>query len=283
MTEKGRIIYIVVGVLVVVTLIHVGVRLFRGERADFTPPGSRGERLETWNGMRRLELTDKNISDFVDAMLLSRTLPAPKGTSVVPFDSVTELQKVDIREALIGFFAAYRGVEPAPVYDYLATSRGPTQLIPDIRKTIQNVAHQSGVTLETEKEVFGYAWDLGSKGIGWEFLLDGSGQSCFWETNAPLSPNQSTQFVLEDPALFGNITTMSHVFTISLKVNESLSRGTKLLFCDAFFVTELNKAKDQDFCAMGIRFWFDDAGKKWVPCTLAFVTPEIRRDIQIPF
>lgn len=124
---------------------------------------------------------------------------------------------------------------------------------------------------------------MGSKGIGWGFLLEGSGQCCFWETNAPLTSEQSIQMVLEDPTLFGNTTAMQHLFTTSLKVNEALSQGKKVLFCDVFFVAELVKAKDQDFCATGVRFWFDETTTKWIPNMLIFTTPQVRQDIQVPF
>jgi hypothetical protein len=287
MPQKNRITHIIVATLVVVTLLHVGYRLFRGDQgvSRHVYSGSRGERLETWNNMRRLKLTDENISAFVDAMLSNPTLPAPKGTSEISFASLTELQKADIREALIGFFAAYRGDDPNVVYDYLAISRGSTQLDPGIKKSIQDVARQSGnaSTLETDKDVFGHIWDLGSKGIAWEFLLDKSGQSSFWQTGIPLTPNQSIQMVLEDPALFSNITTAGHIFTVSLKKDESLKRGEEMLFCDSFFVTELSKVKDQDFCALGVRFWYDKIGKKWIPDVLVLVTPVVRQDIKVPF
>ena len=192
---------------------------------------------------------------------------------------------MDIRSALMSFFLAYREDKPASVYDYFANSRGSVQLIPQIRNSILEAARQAGHTsaLETDKEMYTFIWDMGSRGIGWGFLLEGSGQCCFWETNVPLTSEQSIHLVLEYPALFGNITSMQHLFTTSLRMNEMLSQNKKILFCDVFFVAELNKAKDQDFCATGIRFWFDEEREKWVPNTLVFVTPQIRQDIQIPF
>ena len=106
--------------------------------------------------------------------------------------------------------------------------------------------------------------------------------STFW---AAFDSEEVQKFmkVLEDPALFGNTTSMQHLFTTSLRLDEMLSQNKKVLFCDMFFVAELNKAKDQDFCATGIRFWFDEEREKWVPNTLVFVTPQIRQDLQVPF
>ena len=286
MIEKNRIVYIIVAVLVAVTLIHVGYRLFRRDSTVPRFPGSQGERLETWNNMRRLALTDENISEFVDALLSSPTLPPPRGMAEVSFVSLTESHKTDAQEALVGFLMAYRENEPGTVYDYLANSRAPTQLPLDVKKSIQDIARQSGhsLPLETDAAAFLYLWSyLESNGIGWEFLLEGSGASCFWETNVPLTPEASIQLVLTDPALFGSITSRGHMFDGTLRLNEVLTRGNRVVFCDVFFVTELNKAKDHDFCAIGVRFWFDEAAKKWVPYTLALVTPEIRQDLQFPF
>jgi hypothetical protein len=271
MRQMNRTAYIILTVLVVITLLHVGYRLFHGERANVSPPGSRGERLETWDRMRRLELTDDNLSKFVSALLPNQTLPVPDGTSEVAPTALTATQRTDIRTALMEFFMAYRQDDPHLVYDYLAVSRGPTQLIPELK-----------MAMKTDKEVFEYLWNEGSKGIGWGFLLEGSGQCGFWKTNTPLAPNnQSIQGVLTDPELFGNVTAAGHIFTVRLKKNESLARGEELLFCDVFFGTELNKAKDQDPCATGVRFWWDNAGEKWIPDILIFVTPEMRQDIQV--
>jgi len=218
-------------------------------------------------------------------MLSNRTLPVPKGTSAVSFDDLTDFQSTDIQEALEGFFTAYRENDPHPVYDYLAISRGPTQLAPELKRNIQDFARsEQALTLVTDAEAFVHLWnDLGSNGSGWEFLLDKSGESCFWETNTPLTPDQSIQMVLTDPALFGNTTSKGHVFEITLKLHESLALGNKVRFCDVFFVAELNEAKDRDFCATGVRFWFCEDIKKWVPHTLLLVTPAIRQDLQFLF
>lgn len=287
MTHKKYIVTIVVVVLVTITLIHVGYRLSSRTRtiSHDIYSGSRGERLEKWNDMRRLKLTDDNISTFVNALLSKTTLPVPTRATEVSLDSMTESQKGDIREALMGFFRAYREDVPSPVYEYLAVSRGHTQFIPQVKESVLDAARQSGTPLasDADSEAFAFVWNMGSRGIGWEALLEKSGLCCFWETNAPLTPDQSVQMVLEDPALFGNTTSMPHLFTVSLRMQENLERGNKLLFCDVFFVAELNKAKDQDFCATGMRFWFDEAEMKWVPNMLVLVTPQVRKDLQFPF
>ena len=58
---KNYFVPIIVGVLLVVTVVHIGLRMSRNEPASVLP-GTVGERQETWNDMRRLALTNENLS-----------------------------------------------------------------------------------------------------------------------------------------------------------------------------------------------------------------------------
>jgi hypothetical protein len=247
--------------------------------------GSQAERLETWNDMKRISLTDDNISQFIDKTLTSEILPLPQGVTQLSFNDLLKEQKNDIKQALEEFFKAYRTDNADIVYEYLAISRGSTTLHPEIRKSIEQIAKQENLLshLNTEKAMFRYVWEKGSKGIGWESLLEKSGQYCLWQIDAPLKEEQALQMVLEDQNLFNNKSVMPHIFAVSLELLEHLSRKKKITFGDIFFVTELSKKKDNDFCAMSVRFWWNEKTQKWTPMMLALVTPQVRQDMQFPF
>ena len=268
-----------VAVLAVLTLLHIGYRwLHVKEIPANIYHGSRGERLERWNNLKRLSLTDSNIDSIVDDMLRSQTLSRPNGTKEFSFDALTVTQKEDLRHAITGFFKAYRGNDPKPVFEYLAVDRGRTEFSPRMRELLVG----NSASLLSDEEIFSRVWNAGG-GIGWQSILSKSEQSCLWVANSPLGQEQLLHMVLEEPELFQNTTSMGHLFAVNDKMESLLEQRKTLLFVDIFFVTELIADKDNDFCATGVRFWFDEDSQKWVPNVLIFVTPQIRQDLSVPF
>jgi hypothetical protein len=281
--------YIRIGVIALIIVLNLGVLTYRYINDKRIPKnvysGSQAERLETWNDMKRLSLSDRNISNFVNHLLESETLECPPNVEKIDYSTLTETQMKDINLALSEFFQVYRGEEADPVYDYLAVSRGNTTFIPEIKQSIETSVKKSNpsLTFETEKDLFRYVWNEGSKGIGWDSLLMESGQCCFWKINKPMNDAQSLHLVLSDEKMFRNRTTMPHVFMSSLELSRLLKEGKTILFGDIFFVTELNPQRGREFCATGVRFWFNKEIEKWISWGLVLVTPSLNHNIAVIF
>lgn len=267
-------------ILVVLTSLHIAYR--RSQMSKIPTDvyhGSQAEKLERWNNLKRLSLTDSNIDSIVEDMIRSQTLPRPSGTKECSLDTLTVPQKEDLRFAITGFFKAYRGSDPKPVFEYLSVQRGQTGFSPAMRKLLVD----NPESLQTDEEIFCSIWNVGSKGIGWQSILSKSEQSCLWTTNSPLTREQLPQMILEEPGLFQNVTVMGHIFEVNSKMESLLEQKKVLSFIDIFFVAELVANKDSEFCATGVRFWFDEDNQKWVPHVLVFVTPSPRQDINVLF
>ncbi|GHT23765.1 hypothetical protein FACS189419_08160 [Planctomycetales bacterium] len=278
---------IIIVVLLLLALVQITITWRHRSRDTSTTlsPGSQAERLSTWSDMKRLPLNDENIKNFVGDILKTETLSLPPAASKVQAEHLSEEQKQDIHDALEGFFTAYRGSNPAPVFNYLTVLRGKTEFPDEVKKAVLEAAKQSNpsLKLESDQDMFNFVWNLGSKGIGFGNLLESSGRISFWETNAPLTDEQHIQKILDEPDLFKNTVSVPHVFTSSQKLIQLLQKGEKVLFADAYFVSELIPEKDKDICAFGLRFWWNEETKKWTPYILILVTPEVRQDVQFPF
>jgi hypothetical protein len=267
-------------VLVALTLLHIGYRYSYVKKipADVYH-GSQAERLEKWNSLKRLSLTDSNIDLIVGDMLRSQTLPRPGETEEFSWEALTVTQKEDLVFAITGFFKAYRSNDPEPAFEYLAIQRGQTEFSSEMRKVLL----PNPKSVQTDEEIFSGIWNVGPRGIGWQSILSKSGQSCLWTTNLPLTMEQLPHKVLEEPDLFQNVTSMGHIFAVNDKMKSLLEQKRTLLFIDIFFVAELIPDKDSDFCATGVRFWFNEDNQKWVPSVLVFTTPRPRQDLAVPF
>jgi len=229
--------------------------------------GTQAERIEYWNNLKRINLTETNINSFVDEMMQSCNLQIPKESQAMFMESLTEEQRSDLKDAIVKFIVYYGGNDPKNIYEYISVDRGLGQVrINDQLKLLFSESKKS--SNDTDKDLFVYYWNDKNLGFFWQSLLGNSGEFCLWKIKAEqiITNAEILNMTTEDEVLFGNKSITPHLF-VEHKPLGKVSMEKELIFSDFYFVTELCKEKNSEFCSVKVRFVLD-GNNKWSPFML---------------
>jgi hypothetical protein len=271
--------YIVVGVLLVLTIVHIAIVRFR--QRDFDRfAGSSVPRIIALNKSKRVPFTKEGINAVVSG-ILENEMAAPEGMRPVDKQTLTESQRDDLHEAIASFLIMYHNPTPQSVYDYYITNRDGERMrdvsvesAENFIEKMQIVIDRSDVPSLMYTELHFQHTTPDRLKTHWQYLLDSefAGSSCLWEASSPLVTSRIA-LNSSDRDIFGNTANVPVFFECKSKPEDLLRAGKKILFADVQFAIELDNSFDKDIVTFGRRYWFNEETGKWFPYgSTAFVT-----------
>jgi hypothetical protein len=214
--------YLIVGILVVLTIVHVAIIRFR--QRDFDRfAGSQVPRIIELNRSKRVPFTKEGI-DTVVSGILTNDMVTPEGMRSVDKQTLTKSQRDDLYDAIASFLTMYHSPTPQSVYDYYITNRDGERMRDVSVEIAENAMKERQIDIDRSVEqALLYAkvyWQFIAPEhlkTHWQYLLDGksANSSCLWEASSPLV---GSKFALNssDGDIFGNTTGIGVFLNVTL-------------------------------------------------------------------